>query len=116
MHPNAQPLASVAALVVPALDRPAIQQEDDLRRQSGQPARYAIPFAVNASPATHGTWERLDNDWSLWRLRIQAPDASHVNLGFSSFALPTGARLMVYSSDYTSIVRPFDASDHSPSE
>src|SRR5262249_17352044 len=74
-----------------------------------------IPFPVNVSPATHGAWERLDNDWSLWRLRIQAPEASHVNLGFQRFRLPRGARLMVYSSDYSSIVRPFDMSDHSPS-
>ncbi len=115
VHPNAMPLANVQTLAVAALDRATIALEDEQRQQNGQPARYAMPFPVNADPTTHGTWEQLDADWSLWRLRVQAPDASHVNLGFSAFSLPRGARLMVYSSDYTSIVRPFDASDQSPS-
>lgn len=113
VHPNAMPLAGVQALAVPALDRAAIVLEDAQRHQNGQPARYAIPFPVTASATSHGTWEQL-GDWSLWRLRIQAPEASHVNLGFSTFHLPPSARFMIYSSDYTSIVRPFDASDHSP--
>ena len=114
VHPAAQPLANIATLAVPAIDRQAIAQEDELRRHNGQPARYAMPFAVDADPTTNGTWETLDNTWSLWRLRIQAPNSSHINLGFSQFFMPANARMMVYSSDYSVIVRPFDAADHSP--
>lgn len=114
VHKNAQPLANVAVLAVPAIDRAAIALEDQQRRNNGDPARYAMPFRVVANPTTHGTWEALDPTWSLWRLRISAPNASHVNLGFQRFSVPTGARMQVYSADYTSIVRPFDASDHSP--
>ncbi|HEX6810961.1 MAG TPA: trypsin-like peptidase domain-containing protein [Planctomycetota bacterium] len=115
VHPSAQPLAAVAVLAVPAIDRAAISLEDETRHQQGQPARYAIPQPVNADPTSHGTWEVLDQTWSLWRLRIHSPDASHVNLGFSQFQMPAGARLTIYSSDYTHVVRPFDAQDHSPS-
>ncbi len=114
VHPRAMPLPQVAELRVAPLDRAAISAEDALRRQNGQPARYAMPIAVAADPATHGTWEVLDGTWSLWRLRIAAPEASHVNLGFQHFFLPPNARLMVYSSDYQSLLRPFDAADHSP--
>lgn len=114
VHPAAQPLASVAVLAVPAIDRGAISIEDETRRQQGQPARYAIPQPVAADPTTNGTWEVLDPTWSLWRLRIQSPDASHINLGFSQFHLPPNARLHVYSSDYTDIVRPFTDADHTP--
>ncbi|HEU4418226.1 MAG TPA: hypothetical protein VFT55_04765, partial [Planctomycetota bacterium] len=98
VHPGAQPLANVAVLAVPAIDRGAISNEDETRRQQGQPARYAIPQPVAAAPTTHGTWEVLDPTWSLWRLRIQSPDASHINLGFSQFHLPPNARLHIYSS------------------
>ena len=115
VHPQAGPLANVAVLSVPALDRGTIANEDAQRVVNGQPARYAMPFAVQANPTTHGTWEVLDATWSLWRLRIQAPDANHINLGFRQFTLPPSGRLMVYSSDYSDIVRPFDAADHSPS-
>lgn len=114
VHPQAGPLAAVAVLAVPALDREAIAAEDELRALNGQPARYAMPFPVQAGPATHGTWEVLDGSWSLWRLRIQAPDANHVNLGFQQFVLPPGARLTVYAADYTDVLRPFDSADHSP--
>ncbi|MFY7948193.1 MAG: trypsin-like serine peptidase, partial [Gemmatimonas sp.] len=114
IHPNARPLNQVAALAVPVLDRLAISQEDVQRRASGMPARYAIPFAVAANPETHGSWDTLDPTWSLWRLRIQAPNASHVNLGLSGFFMPAGARAMVYSADYQYTVRPFDAADHTP--
>lgn len=115
IHPKAQPLDQVAVLRVPAIDRAAISAEDLHRRANGQPARYAIPHVVAANPTTHGTWEVLDATWSLWRLRIAAPEASHVNLGFRTFFMPANARLQVYSSSYQDVVRPFDAADHSPS-
>ncbi len=114
VHPAAQPLAAIARLPVPAIDLATIALEDEQRRSNGQPARFAIPFPVSADPTTHGTWEQLDATWSLWRLRIDAPNASHVNLGFGDFHLPAGARFMVYASDYSDIVRPFDAEDHTP--
>jgi hypothetical protein len=114
VHPAAQPLVQVASLAVAALDRGAIALEDERQRAAGMPARYALPVAVDVTPATHGTWEVLDNTWSLWRLRIQAPNSSHINLGFATFQLPTTARLMVYSSNYQDVVRPFDSNDHGP--
>ena len=114
IHPKAQGLDRVAVLRVPAIDRAALSLEDGHRRTNGQPARYAVPFAVDANPTTHGTWEVLDATWSLWRLRIEAPNASHVNLGFAAFFMPANARLQVYSSSYQDVVRPFDAQDHQP--
>jgi hypothetical protein len=104
----------VPAITVPAIDRNALADDDELRHQNGQPPRFAVPNAVDVTPATHGVWDALDTTWSLWRLRIQAPESSHVNLGFSQLALPATARLMVYSADYQNVVRPFDAADISP--
>lgn len=115
VHPAAKRLSEVATFAVPALDRLAIAAEDDVAAATKQPPRFAIANLVNVTPATHGTWEELDGAWSLWRLRIQSPEASHVNLGFSTFQMPSSARLMVYSADYRSIVRPFDAADQSES-
>jgi hypothetical protein len=114
IHPNALPIGTVASYGVPILDRNTLSIEDTNRAANGQPARYAVPNAVNISPLTHGTWEQLDDNWSLWRLRIKSPDADHVNLGFTAFFMPAGARMQVYSTDYRSIVRPFDSTDHQP--
>lgn len=114
VHPNAQPLANVASYGVPVLDRNVLSIEDTNRAANGQPARYAVSNLVNISPLSHGTWEQLDAKWSLWRLRIKAPNADHVNLGFQTFFMPAGARMQVYSSDNSYVVRPFDSVDHQP--
>jgi hypothetical protein len=114
VHPNAAPLATVARVTMPAIDRVQIAAEDVARAGNGQPARFAIANDVSISPVTHGTWEVLDSKWSLWRLRIRCPEAEHVNLGFGSFAMPAGARMQVYSADGSCVVRPFDQTDHQP--
>lgn len=114
VHPKAAPLAAVPTLTLPGIDRAALSLEDVQRRMNGQPARYAVPFPANANLNTHGLWEALDATWSLWRLRIACPDASHVNLGFQQYFMPAGARMMVYASNYQDVVRPFDSGDHQP--
>lgn len=114
IHPKAGPLAAVPVLTLPAIDRAALSVEDARRRANGDPARYAVPFPTAANPDTHGLWEALDPTWSLWRLRIACPEASHVNLGFQQYAMPAGARMMVYASNYQDVVRPFDSGDHQP--
>ena len=113
-HADAGPLQNVATLRVPALDRQTLAAEDVVRAANGQPARFAVSNTVRVSPATHGTWERLDATWSLWRLRIEAPGADHVNLGFRNFHMPGDARMQFYSADYQHVQRAFDAADHQP--
>ena len=113
-HPNAAPWQVVARVSVPAIDRELVAAQDIARAGNGQPARFAVPHDVTISPNTHGTWEILDAKWSLWRLRIACPNAEHINLGFRAFSMPGAARMQIYSSDGTSIVRPFDSTDHQP--
>ncbi len=115
VHPGADPLSQIATLMVPVLDRAACAREDIAREANGLQPRFAMPHQVTVTPTTHGTWQALDDTWSLWRLRVSAPGASHINLGFTRFQLPVTAQLMVYSADYSHIQRPFDARDHSPS-
>lgn len=109
--PNAQPISEVAMLAVPPLDREAIAAEDTRRRANGDPGRYAIPSQVSATTDHDGTWQELDATWSLWRVRVNAPGANHVNLGFTVCQLPPTARLMVYAANYSHVVRPFRAAD-----
>ena len=55
----------------------------------------------------------------MWRLRLEAPGALSMNLGFSEFDLPRGARLSIYPVDYQGLedirgVRVFSELDNRP--
>ena len=94
------------------LDVAAIRAEDDVREAEGQPPRFAMTHDVNYTPASHGTWEQLDAQTLLWRLRLQAEGAAHINLGFTRYHMPEGGRLLVYAADFSDTVRPFTHADN----
>ena len=107
-----QPLASVARLDLPAVDRDAARREDQDRAQQDLPPRFALPQVVDLDPATSGTWETLaDGETLLWRLRALAPGALSLNLGLDRFHLPKGARLVLYPANGRETVRAFTEFD-----
>ncbi len=105
-------LESVDLFEVAPLDRAALAVEDDERDRQGLAPRYAVPTPVLLTPSEAGTWEDLGGGTSLWRLRITSPGASSINLGFGSYGMPEGGRLMVYAADMTHVLRPFTAADN----
>ncbi len=106
------PLAQVEVVEMPAVDNEALIQQDIRSYTPGTPNRFAIPFDVQITPYSHGDWEKLSNgDW-LWRLRILSPDAKSLNLGFTTFRLPAGGELTLYTPDYQIIRGPFTAADN----
>ncbi|MFN8178058.1 MAG: proprotein convertase P-domain-containing protein [bacterium] len=90
------PLGSVQRYFVPARDGVALSAVADERsRTEGTPFQFADPVPTSITPATHGTWETLPDGARLWRLFIDAPGATDLNLGFGRFNLPPGATLHV---------------------
>jgi hypothetical protein len=108
----AAPLDSVQAVSFGPLDRGWLALEDAARDAKDLPPRYAIPHAVRFTPETSGTWQELASDLWLWRLRVRAEGATSINLGFTRFRLPDGARLQIYSADRAHVVRPFTSEDN----
>ena len=100
--------------VVPAkLDMSRIAEEDAARDSEGLPPRFAIPERVAITPATHGTWEDLQDGRMLWRLRIVGREGTtSLNLGFTRFRLTPHARLLLYSTDGTQVSPAFTAKDN----
>ncbi len=94
-HPL-RPLAEVPRHAAPAPDLAALAAEDAQRERDGLPPRFALPSATSLTPEADGAWEPLDAQWLVWRLRIGAPGAVSLNLGFTRFRLPKGGRLCLY--------------------
>ena len=109
-----QPVATVQALALPALDVAGARQEDLWREAEGLPPRFALTETVRITPVSHGTWETLDGRFQLWRLRMSAPGALCLNLGFTAYRLPKGARLALYPADLTDVDDPRGLGLHRP--
>ena len=100
-----QSVAAIAQLVVPPTD---VQSE--LARDAGAPPplRFAVANLVQATPATHGTWETVPNG-RLWRLRVGSAGATDLNFAFTNFWLPKGAMLWVVAESEPYYEGPYTA-------
>ena len=112
-----QDLGAVQRIATPAIDRQAVQLEDDVLSEQGFPPRFAIPNQVMITPSTGGTWEAIDKDTLVWRLRVTCPGALSINLGFTRYRMPADAHLFLYAADGSSRTRAFtDADNTEPGE
>lgn len=85
--------------------------EDALISKS-EPLRFAKSRSVNISPSTHGRWSNLSNGDRIWKLGIHCMGSFSVGLLFSSFSIPQGARLYIYSEDLSQHLGPFTKNDN----
>ena len=105
-------LEAVDQYAAPVVDAALARLEDEDREAEGLPPRFAIPYPVEIDPTTQGTWEDIAGGNRVWRLRIASPGAVSLNLGFTRFALPEAAQLIVYAADLSSGSRAYTAADN----
>ncbi|MCB1184215.1 trypsin-like peptidase domain-containing protein [bacterium] len=94
-----QPAAALAPVQTLAIDVQQLRAEDEERDAAGLPPRFALPENAWLTPENSGTWERLDDEYMIWRTRVTAPGAVSLNFGFTGYRLPKGARLSLYPAD-----------------
>ncbi len=109
-------LDKVPVLRTPAIDPQALITEDAERDGPDSPTRFALSRRVSVTCDDSGHWEEPTALHRVWRLRILAPGALSVNLGFSVFDLPAGGQLSMYPTALTGPddergVRVFPAGD-----
>ena len=112
---------SIPQVTAPAIDaaaEAAAAATSSTNRASTSPAphRFAVPFTDTVYDAdVDGVWEESSSTGEqIWRLRVSAPGAIHVNLGFSSYRMPEGGslQLMSASSDDVLTFTADDNKDH----
>ena len=106
------PIDIVPIIEIPTIDFHAVEMEDADREAAGLAPRYAIPHSVTLSPGGSGLWEVLPNGDMQWRLRIESPLATSINLGFERWTLPHSADMTIGTSDGHVALRTFTSDDN----
>jgi lysyl endopeptidase len=106
---------------MPRVDAARLRAEDARRgtKPVDAPVRFATPHRVDLTPANAGTWDELPNGDLVWRLRVESTGALSLNFGFGEFALPEGARMLIYPAGLSrgadpDLIRAFTSADNKP--
>lgn len=106
------PTREVAQFTLPIVDNKALLTEELENRAPGRPPRFAKTTYANITPSNNGTWEDLPNGMAVWRMRISSKGAKSLNLGFSTYYMPKGGTMVLYSPDQQHILGPFSPADN----
>ncbi|MFT3885453.1 MAG: serine protease [Flavobacteriales bacterium] len=85
----------------PALDVPAFLAADSLKNLQHAKGPYHFGFTHACALGLHnsGTWGTLANGDHVWRIVLACPEALGINLAFSEYVVPQGARVFIYNAD-----------------
>lgn len=114
INEEASSLENVDLLQLPALDNQSLLKSYN-QPQKNQALRFAEPRDINITHSKNGSWESTKSGTTIWRQRIQSPNAFSINLGFTKFKLQPGVSLIIYNKSKTEVIGPFthlDNDDH----
>lgn len=103
----------IPIIVLPAVDKDALLQEDDIEMAKDVPYRFGTPFEVQYNLENSGLWEELP-EGRIWRLSIHSEDAFSINLLYDRFVLPEGAELYIYDEEMTTVLGAFTHLNNKP--
>ncbi|MCF6299632.1 MAG: hypothetical protein L3J52_00685, partial [Proteobacteria bacterium] len=80
---------------------------------SSGPLKFAVPTRINDvyyldNKASAGQWQQLSNGSWLWQFRMQAKNATSLNVGFTDFFLPHSAEMLLFNDNKTILKGPFN--------
>jgi len=88
-------------------DRAKLMREDSAAGAKSRALRFAHKFKTDIRPENSGIRFTLANGTHVWQVKIRSKGAYSINLLFSMFHLPEGARLFVYNSNKTHKIGAF---------
>ena len=96
---------------MPVLDIPAIKATEAARGDEPRPYKFGENMYVDYSLQNSGTWEELENG-RLWRLAIKSEGAFSLNLIFSDFFMPAGAKFFIYNEQKDYVLGAFTSQNN----
>jgi hypothetical protein len=87
------------AVHLPPVNVAALLDEDAARAAQGikGPFRFGFEHHTHFTLQNSGAWFTMPNGDRVWRLMLHCPDALGINLQFSEYVIPEGARLYLYN-------------------
>lgn len=108
------PLASTRSSESPAfVEMPSFDVEEELRIDSLNESdlrsgyRFAYKHVVHYDRSNSGTSFMRPDGMTVWRLGIHSKDALSINILFSEYDLPEGARVFLYNKDQSQVLGAF---------
>ena len=95
-------------VVMPPVDNEAMIARDSYTWHKSEPYRFGEKSEADLGPDNSGIWSILDNGDRIWNLGIRSVGAFSLNLVFSQYDLPPGARVFIYSEDKSEFIGGFD--------
>lgn len=83
---------------LPAVDVPALLAHDEAQRAAGikGPWRFGLPQETHLT-FDDGVWHVRADGTRIWRIRLLCPEAVSVSVIFSTFVVPEGGRVFLYT-------------------
>ena len=101
---------------MPSFDKEELLREDSLSGNRIRGIRFAYKFNVSIAPDNAGISTVLDDGTKVWRVGIRSKDAFSLNILFTEFLLPPGAKVFIYSPDRNNILGAFTEANNQPAE
>jgi lysyl endopeptidase len=99
------------------LEMPPFELDEKLLQQKLEPLEKSVKFAhsfeVELTPNNSGEWFDA-HGFKVWQLRLKSEGALSMNLIFSKYYLPEGARLFVFDPDKEVILGAFTSKNNKP--
>ncbi len=106
--------STIRTVMTPPIELQRLLAEDEVEKSEGMPFRFGAPFDVYYTLNNSGSWETLTNGDRVWRLRIQSPGAFSINLIYSHFYMPEGAKFFIYSEQNDMVLGAFTSQNNKP--
>ena len=106
------PEITVPQYEVATPDTKALQAETKTSIQNGTPLKVAVVVPLHLTTEDAGIWERTDDGYDIWRLKLHNANALGCCVLFEHFALPEGAQFFAYNNDKTLIYGPYTYEDN----
>ncbi len=88
-------------------DKAKLLREDSIAGHNSRALRFANKFKTDIRPENSGVRFTLADGTHVWQVKIRSKGAYSINLLFTMFHLPEGAKLYIYNSDRTHKIGAF---------